>query len=96
MSVYAINELCYRAVHDPPFREALLTDAPGTLALLDLTPDEREALLTRNIGQLYLWGANTFLLGHLMRYKLFGIEREQYSRSIWAAARSAGRSAGGP
>ena len=96
MSVYAINELCYRAVHDPPFREALLADPSGTLVPLDLTADERKALLERNVGQLYLWGANTFLLGHLMRYKLFGVEREQYSQSIWAAARSAGRPAGGP
>ena len=63
---------------------------------LDLTDEERDAFMTQNVGQLYLWGANTFLLGHLMRYKLFGVEREQYSKSIWAAARSVGRPAGGP
>jgi len=88
VSVYTINEVCYRSVHDQPFREALLADPAGTLATLDLTDGEREAFMTQNVGQLYLWGANTFLLGHLMRYKLFGVEREQYSKSIWATARS--------
>jgi hypothetical protein len=96
MSVFAINEICYRAVHDPPFREAMLADPVGTLQTLDLTDDERRALLECNIGQLYLWGANTYMLGHLMRYNLFGVTREKYSASIWAAARAAGRPAGGP
>lgn len=96
MSVYTINEICYRAVHDPPFRDAMLADPAGMLATLELTDAEQRALLAGDIGQLYLWGANTYLLGHLMRYKLFGVTRETYAPSIWAAARSAGRPAGGP
>jgi hypothetical protein len=96
VSVYTINEICYRAVHDPPFRAAIVADPEGTLATLDLTAEERRALLECNIGQLYLWGANTYMLGHLMRYKIFGVTRDKYATSIWAAARSAGRPAGGP
>ena len=96
MSVFTINEICYRAVHEPGFREALLADPVAELAKLELTDEERKALLDGNVGQLYLWGANTYMLGHLTRYKLFGLDRERYATSIWAAARSAGRPAGGP
>ncbi len=96
MSIFAIHELLYRAVHDVPFREALVADPAGTLATVDLTDAERNALLTRDVGQLYRWGVNTYMMGHLMRYKLFGIEREQYATSLWAAARAAGQPAGGP
>ncbi len=96
MSVYTINEICYRAVHDPPFRDAVLADAAASLATLDLTDDERRALLAGDVGQLYLWGANSYLLGHLIRYKFFGVTRESYATSIWAAARAMGLPAGGP
>ena len=96
MSVFTINEICYRAVHEPDFRAALLADPATELAKLELTAEERQALLEGNIGQLYLWGANTYMLGHLTRYKLFGLDRERYANSIWAAARAAGRPAGGP
>lgn len=96
MSVFTINEICYRAVHEPPFRAAMLADPAAELAKLELTDEERTALLEGDVGQLYLWGANTYMLGHLMRYKLFGLERERYATSMWAAARAAGRPAGGP
>jgi hypothetical protein len=96
VSVFAIHELLYRAVHDVPFRDALVADPAGTLQTLDLTDDERRALLDRDVGRLYRWGVNTYMMGHLMRYKLFGIERDHYSKSIWAAARAAGQPAGGP
>lgn len=94
MSLYTIHEIFHRVVHDPPFREAVVADPQGTLAALDLTDAERAALLAGNVGQLYLWGANTYMMGHLMRYKVFGLDRERYSKSIWAAARSAGRPTG--
>jgi len=96
VSVFTINEICYRVVHEPAFREALLADPATELAKLELTAEERKALLAGNVGQLYLWGANTYMLGHLTRYKVFGLDRERYSTSIWAAARAAGRPAGGP
>jgi len=96
VSVFTINEICYRVVHEPAFREAMLADPAAELAKLELADEERKALLAGNVGQLYLWGANTYMLGHLTRYKVFGLDRERYSTSIWAAARAAGRPAGGP
>jgi len=96
VSVFTINEICYRVVHEPAFRAAILADPAAELAKLELTDAERRALLEGNVGQLYLWGANTYMLGHLMRYKVFGLTRERYAPSIWAAARAAGRPAGGP
>jgi hypothetical protein len=96
VSTFTINEICYRVVHEPAFRAAILADPAAELAQLELSDDERRALLDGNVGQLYLWGANTYMLGHLTRYGIFGLNRERYANSIWAAARAAGRSAGGP
>jgi hypothetical protein len=68
MGSYAINELCYRTVHDVSFREGLQNDPVATLAANPLlTDEERAAFLAGDIGQLYLWGGHPYLLGHLMR-----------------------------
>ena len=96
VSVFTVHEVCYRAAHDPPFRDAVLADPVYALEPLDLTTVEREALLQGNVGCLYLLGAHTYLLGHLVRYKLFGLDRDRYATSMWAAARSAGHPTGGP
>ncbi len=85
MSIYQVNKLCYRALHDKPFREALARDPEATLAALPLTNDERRALLAGDVGRLYEWGAHSFLLSHLTRWELFGRTVPIYNERMRAA-----------
>jgi len=87
MSVYAVNELCYRVAHDPAYRQTVKDDPAGAVAALDLTDAERAALLDGQVGTLCLMGAHTFLLGHLNRYELFGLTLQLYNERIRAVDR---------
>ena len=85
MSIYAINKICYRALHDVAFREAVQRDPAAAIAGLPLTGEERQALLAGEVGRLYEWGVHPFLMGHLTRYGLFGLTVTTYSERIRAA-----------
>jgi hypothetical protein len=87
MSTYSINEICYRCVHDRGFRAAMKADPRAAIADLDLTDEERRAVLGGEVGLLYRMGANTYLLGHLMRYELLGITLPLYQERLFAAAK---------
>ncbi len=82
MSVYAINKICHRALHDIPFREAVKRDPAAAIADLPLTDEERKALLAGDVARLYEWGVHPFLMGHLTRFDLFGLTVETYSERI--------------
>lgn len=88
MSVYAIDEVCYRCVHDPPFRERLRSAPEAALAELELTPEERDALLRADVAALYRMGAHAFLLGHLARYRVLGLDQPTYNERIRSALRA--------
>ena len=85
MSVYAIEELCWRLVHDPPFRERLRAEPATTIDELELTAAERDALLRADVAALYRMGAHAFLLGHLARYRVFGLDQQTYNERIRSA-----------
>jgi hypothetical protein len=85
MSAYEINKLCWRAVHDPAFREALKRDPEAATAPLPLSAGERDALLAGEVGRLYELGVNGFLLSHLPRFQLFGLTVPLYSERMRAA-----------
>ena len=85
MSVYAINELCRRLVRDHAFRERVREAPERTVAELDLTGDERDALLRADVAALYRMGAHAFLLGHLARYRVFGLDQTTYNARIRSA-----------
>lgn len=85
MSVYAINKLCRDALHDPAFREGLKRDAAATLSGLDLTGEERQALLAGDVAWLYEHGCHPFLLAYLSRWELFGLTVTVYSERIHTA-----------
>ncbi len=57
--------------------------------MLDLTDEERRAVLAGDVGALYLRGANTYLLFHLLRYKVLGLTLDSYQASLFAAAGTA-------
>jgi hypothetical protein len=85
VSVFAINKICYRALHDVAFREAAKRDPVAAIRDLPLTQEEREALLAGDVARLYEWGVNAFLMSHLTRFELFGLTAMIYSERIRAA-----------
>lgn len=89
MSIYAVNKLCRRVVHEPELRRAL-TDAPLP-ALRAVVPPlseaEIQALLAGDVGTLSTMGANHFLLHQLGRWQLFGLDLPTYAERIRAAHR---------
>ena len=84
MSVYAVNKLCRDALHDLAFREALKRDPAAAITPLDLTAEERDALLAGDVARLYEWGCHPFLLAYLTRWDLFGLTVPVYSERIHA------------
>ena len=89
MSVYAVNKLCRRVVHEPELRRAL-SEAPEEAvraATPPLSEEEVEALLAGDVGRLSKMGANHFLLHQLGRFHLFGLDLPEYAARIRAAYR---------
>jgi hypothetical protein len=86
MSIYHVNKVCYRALHEPKFREALRLDPGHTLAPLPLTEEERQLLLGGEVGKLHDMGAHSFLLSHLSRFELFGLDVLTYSERMRASS----------
>jgi hypothetical protein len=82
MSVYAIDEVCYRLVHDPGFRAAAVADVAAAIRDADLNDTERTALIGGDVATLYRMGAHPFLLGHLARYGIAGLNAATYSERI--------------
>jgi hypothetical protein len=91
MSIYAVNKICYRVVHEPALRAAL-SDAPEEAlraARPALSEEELKALLAGDVGRLSRMGANNFLLHQLGRFKLLGLDLPTYADRIRAAYRDA-------
>lgn len=92
MSIYAVNKICYRVVHDPALREALSGSAAQAEAALraampPLSGEELQALLAGDVGRLSKLGANHFLLHQLGRFRLLGLDLPSYADRIRAAYR---------
>lgn len=87
MSVYTVNHLCRELLRDHAFRAAMKADPAAALAKLDLTDEERRALLAGDVAMLYRMGVNTFLMGYLPRFEVCGLNVPLYSERIRAAAR---------
>jgi hypothetical protein len=82
MSVYQVNKLLYLTDNDLAFRKRMLADPESVIKEFSLTPDEREALTSGAVGKLHRMGVHTFLLNHLYRYELFGVNRDNYLSRI--------------
>lgn len=89
MSVYAVNKLCRRVVHEPGLREALQRDPEVALraARPPLSEAEIAALMAGDVGTLSKLGANHFLLHQLGRWGMFGLDLPSYGERIRAAHR---------
>ena len=92
MSIYAVNKICYRVVHEPALRQAL-NEAPEQAlraARPPLSPEELAALLAGDVGRLSRLGANHFLLHQLGRFRLLGLDLPTYAERIRAEYRAGG------
>ena len=85
MTTFAVNHLCRQTLRDAAFREAMRTNPRAAVAGLDLTPVEREAVISGEVGELRRMGANTFLLGYLVRFGLLGLTLESYRAKLRSA-----------
>ncbi|HEX6435871.1 MAG TPA: hypothetical protein VF182_01990 [Candidatus Binatia bacterium] len=82
MSVFQVNKLLYLTDNDPELRKRMLADPEAVLREFRLTAEERDALTSGAVGKLYQMGVHTFLLNHLYRYQLFGVNRDNYLERI--------------
>ena len=78
MSVYQVNKLLYLTDNDGAFRERIKAEPEAVLKEFRLTEEEREALTSGAVGKLYQMGVHTFLLNHMYRWELFGVNRDNY------------------
>jgi len=84
MSIFAVNHLCREVLRDHAFRAAMKSDPAAAVAPLDLTGDERRALLAGDVGALYRMGANGFLMSYLARFEVCGLNVEIYNQRMRA------------
>ena len=78
MSIYLINKILYLTDNDPEFRKRIKADPEGTVRSFPLKEAELKALTSGDVGALYQMGVHTFMLNHLSRYELFGVNRDNY------------------
>jgi len=84
MSIFAVNHLCREVLRDHAFRAAIKTDPAKALGPLDLTAEERSALLAGDVGKLYRMGANAFLMNYLARFEVCGLNVANYNERMRA------------
>jgi hypothetical protein len=84
MSVFAVNYLCREVLRDHAFRDAMKADPAKALTPLDLTDDERRALVAGDVGALFRMGVNGFLMGYLARFEVCGLNVETYNQRMRA------------
>jgi hypothetical protein len=95
VSVYAVNKVCRRVVHEPELRAALVDDPERALraAQPPLTEEEVQALLAGDVGRLSRMGCNHFLLHQLGRWRVLGLDLPLYAERIREAHRDERRAA---
>ena len=82
MSVYQINKILYMTDNDTGFRKRMKEEPHEVLKDFKLSQEEFKAFTSGAVGNLYQMGVHTFLLNHLYRYELFGVNRDNYLSRI--------------
>jgi Aromatic-ring-opening dioxygenase LigAB, LigA subunit len=82
MSVYQVNKILYLTDNDAAFRKRMKEEPHAVLKDFRLSEEEHDALTTGAVGKLHQMGVHTFLLNHLSRYELFGVNRDNYLSRI--------------
>jgi Aromatic-ring-opening dioxygenase LigAB, LigA subunit len=88
MSLYQLNKILYLLEVDAEFLTKIKSNPAEATKSMELTDEERSALLRGDVGKLYLLGANPFILDSIARHELFGLNRESYLAAVRAAAAS--------
>jgi hypothetical protein len=88
VSLYGVNLVGRRVLHDEAFRDRLLADPAAALAELDLTDEERTALLAGDVAALYALGAHEYLLLNIARHGALGLDFPTFSARIRGATRA--------
>jgi Aromatic-ring-opening dioxygenase LigAB, LigA subunit len=84
MSVFAVSYLCREVLRDHTFRAAMKADPAKALAPLDLSDDERNALIAGDVGTLFRMGVSGFLMGYLARFEVCGLDVQTYNQRMRA------------
>jgi hypothetical protein len=84
-AAYEIEKICWRSLHDPPFRARLSADVAEAVADLPLRDDLRAALIAGDVATLHRAGVAAFLLGYLPRYGVAGLTLAAYNERMRAA-----------
>ena len=82
MSIYQVNKILYLTDNDAAFRKRMKEEPESVLQDFRLSQEEHDALTAGAVGKLYQMGVHTFLLNHLSRYELFGVNRDNYLARI--------------
>ena len=82
MSVFQINKILYMTDNNPDFRKRMMEEPHEVLKDFKLSEEELKDLTSGSVGKLYQMGVHTFLLNHLYRYELFGVNRDNYLSRI--------------
>jgi hypothetical protein len=93
MSVYAVNKLCRRVVHEPRLREALngsreKAEAAIRAARPPLSDEEVQLVLDGEVGELGRRGCNYFLIHQLGRWEVLGMDLKTHGDRVRAAQAS--------
>jgi hypothetical protein len=86
VSLYQLNKIMYLLEVDAAFLAQMKSDPADAIKDMELTEDERAAVLSGDVGKLYLMGVNMFILDSIARHELFGIDRNSYLAQVRAAA----------
>lgn len=62
MSLYQVQKLIRQVNRNPADRESFKSDSESFADRFDLTPEEREAVITIDMGALYAMGVHALLL----------------------------------
>jgi hypothetical protein len=85
MSIYRLNKLFYMLETDRAYLERFRADPAAVAGEIELTGEERTALLAGDVGKLYVMGCHGFLMNTLARQGLLGINRDNYLERVRAA-----------
>ena len=86
MSLYQLNKIMYLLDVDADFLARMKRNPAEAIASFDLTEEERGAVLSGDVGKLYLMGVNAFILDSIARHELLGVDRNSYLARVRAAA----------
>ncbi|MDB5599833.1 MAG: Extradiol ring-cleavage dioxygenase LigAB LigA subunit [Xanthobacteraceae bacterium] len=62
MTTYSLSKLLREVNRNPDIRARFMQDAKAVSMEFDLTPEEREAVVSRDIGALYRFGVHGLIL----------------------------------